>query len=51
MPFFDLPLEELQTYRPPRQEPTDFDAFWQETLQVVRAYPLEAAFTPSIAVC
>ncbi len=28
MPFFDLPLEDLQVYRPPRQEPSDFDAFW-----------------------
>jgi cephalosporin-C deacetylase len=46
MPFFDLPLEELQTYRPPRQEPPNFDAFWQETLAAVRAYPLEAGFIP-----
>ena len=46
MPFFDLPLEELQAYRPPRQEQPDFDAFWQETLEAARAYPLQASFTP-----
>ena len=32
MPFFDLPLNELQRYLPPREEPDDFDAFWQQTL-------------------
>ncbi len=46
MPFFDLPLEELQTYCPPRTEPVDFDAFWQSTLAEARGYPLDARFTP-----
>ncbi len=27
MMFFDMPLEELQTYKPPREEPPDFDAY------------------------
>jgi cephalosporin-C deacetylase len=46
MPFFDLPLEDLQAYRPPRLESPDFASFWQETLAAARAYPLEATFTP-----
>jgi cephalosporin-C deacetylase len=44
--LFDLPLEELQTYRPPRHEPADFDAFWQRTLAEARAFPLDAIFEP-----
>lgn len=46
MPFFDLPLEELLTYKPARSEPADFDAFWQETLAEARQYDLNATFTP-----
>jgi cephalosporin-C deacetylase len=46
VPLFDLPLEQLRTYRPPRVEPTDFDAFWTTTLEAARAYPLEARFEP-----
>lgn len=44
MPFFDLPLEALQTYRPERHEPPDFDAFWQVTLDEARQHPLQARF-------
>ena len=44
MPFFDMPLKELQTYLPPREEPKDFDAFWQQTLAETAAYPLDAKF-------
>lgn len=47
MPFFDLPLEQLQTYRPPRDEPADFDAFWQQTLEEVRQQPLNPIFAPA----
>ncbi|MBP8048094.1 MAG: acetylxylan esterase, partial [Anaerolineales bacterium] len=32
MAFFDLPLPELKNYRPTREEPADFDSFWQSTL-------------------
>jgi len=32
MTQFDMPLEELRTYRPAVPEPTDFDAFWEQTL-------------------
>lgn len=46
MAFFDLPLDELLRYLPPRHEPTDFDAFWQETLHTTRQYPLDARFEP-----
>jgi len=47
MAFFDKPLEELQTYQPPREEPPDFDAFWQDTLAQTRAHPLNARFEPA----
>jgi cephalosporin-C deacetylase len=43
---FDLPLEQLKVYRPSRQEPGDFDAFWQATLAETRRMPLEARFDP-----
>jgi cephalosporin-C deacetylase len=33
---FDLPLDQLRAYRPERQEPADFDAFWAETLAMSR---------------
>lgn len=47
MPLFDLPLEQLRTYRPERQEPADFDAFWAQSLAEARAYPLAARFEPA----
>jgi cephalosporin-C deacetylase len=46
MAFFDMPLEQLEQYQPPRDEPADFDAFWADTLTEARAYPLNATFTP-----
>ncbi len=45
MAFFDLPLEQLWTYRPDRSEPADFDDFWQQTLAEARRFPLDARFT------
>ncbi len=47
MAFFDLSLEQLQTYQPARNEPADFDAFWRDTLAAARKFPLDAQFTPS----
>ena len=47
MPFFDLSLPELQTYRPPLEEPADFDRFWAQTLTEARAHPLNARFAPA----
>ena len=44
MAFFDLSLKELQTYRPERTDPADFDSFWKSTLEETRAHPLNAAF-------
>jgi cephalosporin-C deacetylase len=44
MALFDLPLEQLKTYRPARVEPSDFDAFWKETLAETRRRPLDARF-------
>jgi cephalosporin-C deacetylase len=32
MSAFDLPLDQLRAYRPERDEPDDFDAFWADTL-------------------
>ena len=40
MALFDFPLEQLQKYLPPRDEPQDFDAFWTETLQEAREFPI-----------
>ena len=42
MPLFDMPLEELRKYRPPRAEPEDFDAFWADTLAATRSHDLNA---------
>jgi cephalosporin-C deacetylase len=44
--FFDMPLEKLKTFLPSREEPSDFDAFWQQTLAEARAFPLSATFEP-----
>jgi cephalosporin-C deacetylase len=44
--LFDLPLDQLKTYLPDRNEPTDFDQFWQSTLSETRHFPLKATFEP-----
>lgn len=44
--LFDLPLEQLRAYQPPREEPADFDEFWARTLAETEQYPLEAIFRP-----
>ena len=46
MPLFDMPLDELRQYRPPRHEPPDFDAFWSRSLDEARAHELDAVFAP-----
>lgn len=38
MPRFDLPVEELRSYRPEVTEPADFDDFWEQTLSESRAF-------------
>lgn len=44
MSFFDMPLEELERYRPASSEQPDFDEFWQRSLAETRAHPLDARF-------
>ena len=44
MAFFDLSFDELKNYRPPREEPKDFDAFWKSTLDEAHTHPLNAKF-------
>jgi cephalosporin-C deacetylase len=46
MAAFDLPLEQLRAFRPPRTEPPDFDAFWAETLAGSRAMASPPRFEP-----
>ena len=46
MAQFDLPLAELERYRPERHEPPGFDAFWERTLAEAAAHPLGAQFMP-----
>jgi cephalosporin-C deacetylase len=44
--LFDLPLSELRVYKPDREEPADFDAFWASTLADARTHSLAARFVP-----
>jgi len=44
MAFFDLPEAALRDYRPERDEPADFDAFWERTLAEARDHPLHPSF-------
>lgn len=46
MALFDLPLDELRSYRSASAEPEDFDAFWAKTLQESREHDLDARFEP-----
>ncbi|MCZ4511104.1 acetylxylan esterase [Streptomyces sp. ActVer] len=46
MALFDLPLDQLRTYRSASVEPEDFDAFWGKTLQEAREHGLDARFEP-----
>ena len=46
MAQFDLPLEELRSYRPGLAVPADLTEFWAGTLSEARAHPLDASFTP-----
>jgi cephalosporin-C deacetylase len=46
MSTFDLPLDQLREYRPERDEPADFDAFWEETLAESRELGRPPTFEP-----
>ncbi|WP_152364602.1 acetylxylan esterase [Microlunatus speluncae] len=48
MPLFDLPLDQLREFRPVRDEPADFDAFWSATL-ADNAGPLNVITRPEPA--
>ncbi len=42
----DLPLAELEAFRPAVADPQDFDQFWQTQLDEVAFFPIEARFDP-----
>jgi cephalosporin-C deacetylase len=44
MPHFDLPLSELRSYLPERNEPADYDAFWDKTLTEQRSHAAPPTF-------
>src|SRR5207245_4075056 len=45
--LYDLPLEQLESYRPARDEPADFDAFWHVTLDQARSHAKPPVFAPT----
>ncbi|AUZ88206.1 acetylxylan esterase [Arthrobacter sp. TmT3-37] len=44
MPQFDLPLSQLRSYLPDRDEPADYDAFWDKTLAEQRTHAASPSF-------
>ena len=44
--YFDMPLEDLRGYVPARNEPSDFDSFWNTSVSQARARSGEANFEP-----
>ncbi|WP_410813868.1 acetylxylan esterase [Micromonospora sp. 067-2] len=48
MAIIDLTEEQLLDYRCEREEPADFDAFWQETLTEARSHDLDPVFAPAV---
>ncbi len=46
MAIFDLPLDELRTYKPVIDETSDFDEFWRASLASAAAHPIAASFEP-----
>jgi cephalosporin-C deacetylase len=51
MPQVDLPLEELERYRPDVAEPADFDAFWAGSLAEAAQHPLARGSSRSTRAC
>lgn len=43
---YDLPLRELEQYKPPLTRQPDFDAFWERTLRELAETPLSHELTP-----
>ncbi|GAB3806705.1 acetylxylan esterase [Micromonospora zhanjiangensis] len=48
MAQFDLPLDQLESYRYPDAEPADLDAFWSRTLAEARKHPLDVRLEPVV---
>lgn len=46
MPRFDLPLAELESYRPTVRQPADFDEFWRCTVAEAAAAATETVLRP-----
>jgi cephalosporin-C deacetylase len=45
MPVFDMPIDELEAFRPSIDEPSDFDQFWAATLRETDEQALDISFT------
>ncbi|CAM4419237.1 acetylxylan esterase [Paenibacillus tarimensis] len=43
---YDLPLHELERYKPELTKEQDFDKFWEKTLEELNRVPLEVEMTP-----
>ncbi|MBC8160801.1 MAG: acetylxylan esterase [Roseiflexaceae bacterium] len=46
MAYFDMPLQQLQTYMPPLTRRSDHAAFWETTLATANKIPLDMRTTP-----
>lgn len=46
MPLFDLPVDQLRSYRPEADEPADLDEFWTTTLAEARSHDLALSARP-----
>ncbi len=47
MGLFDLPQDQLESYRPEIREPADFDDFWADTLAQARSHELTVDLAPA----
>jgi len=45
MPLVEMNRAELEAYKPDRDEPADFDAFWADTLAEAREHPMTPRFS------
>jgi cephalosporin-C deacetylase len=46
MPLVDLPLSQLQAYRPPPTREPDFETFWESTFRDASGVPLDVEIVP-----
>lgn len=46
MPSIDMPLESLRKYKPPLYREADFEAFWEKTISLALAQPLNGELVP-----